>query len=262
MLETATIAARQAGQRAMEELHSVHTSFKNGNEIVTQADPICQKIIIDRIREVYPKHGFIAEEGDDGNLLSIPPQSKEHLWWVIDPIDGTNNFANGILCFSVSIAAMLDGVPVLGVIFEPATDAMYTAALGMDALLNGSRITINDDPVGPFANFGVDGHTHPLVDAGKQKIMSQTRYRCLGSTAIHMAYVAKGAMIGMVTPSAKLWDIAAGIILVERAGGMVTDVQGNSLLDLDLSHYNAEQFQTLATNQKIHNQVLGIFAEK
>ena len=262
MLETAIVAARLAGQRAMEEINYLKVSVKGGTELVTQADMRCQEIIIDRIKETYPDHGFIAEEGEDGNLLSIPPQSEKRIWWVIDPIDGTNNFANGILCFSVSIAAMLDGVPVLGVIFEPATDAMYTAALSTDALLNGSRITINDDPIGPFANFGVDGHPHPLVDAGKEKIMSQTRYRCLGSTAIHMAYVAKGAMIGMVTPAAKLWYIAAGVILVERAGGIVTDIQGNSLLGLDLAHYNAEQFQTLATNQEIHTQVLGIFAEK
>ncbi len=262
MLETAIAAARLAGQRAMEELRYVHTSIKNGNEIVTQADPICQKIIIDRIRETYPEHGFIGEEGDDGDLLSIPPQSGKPIWWVIDPIDGTNNFANGILCFSVSIAAMLDGIPILGVIFEPATDSMYTAAVDMDALLNGSRITVNQDEISKFANFGVDSHPHPSVDAGKQKIMTQTRYRCLGSTALHMAYVAKGAMIGTVTPAAKLWDIAAGIILVERAGGMVTDAKGNPLLPVDLGNYRAEQFQTLATNQKIHSRVLEIFAKK
>jgi 3'(2'), 5'-bisphosphate nucleotidase len=74
--------------------------------------------------------------------------------------------------------------------------------------------------------------------------------------------VARGAMIGMVTPSAKLWDIAAGIILIERAGGIVTDVHGKPLLSVDLENYNAEQFPTLATNSKIHDQVLELFAEK
>lgn len=262
MLETAVVAARLAGQRAMEELRYIHTSVKNGRELVTQADPICQKIIIDRIRETYPEHGFIAEEEKNGDLLSIPPRSGAPIWWVIDPIDGTNNFANGMLCFSVSIAAMLDGYPILGVIFEPATDAMYTAALDMDAALNGSRITVNEAEINRFASFGVDSHPLESIETGKQQIMTQTRYRCLGSTAMHMAYVAKGAMIGMVTPGAKLWDIAAGIILVERAGGIVTNVQGGPLLPVDLEKYNAEQLLTLATNRKIHSQVLEILAKK
>jgi len=261
MLETAVVAARLAGQRAMEEMRYTHTSIKNGEELVTQADPICQNIIIDRIREAYPEHGFIAEESDDGNMLSIPPRSGRPIWWIIDPIDGTNNFANGILCFTVSIAAMLDGVPILGVIFEPATDSMYTAAMDMDALLNGSRITVNEETVSAFASFGVDSHPHPSIDAGKQKIMGHTRYRCLGSTALHMAYVAKGAMIGMVAPATKLWDIAAGMILIERAGGKVTDTAGNPLVPVDVKNYRAELLSTLATNQKIHNPVLEIFTE-
>ena len=261
MLETAVVAARLAGQRAMEELRHVHTTVKNGKELVTQADPICQKIIIDRIRETYPEHGFIGEEGKDGGLLSIPPRSGPPIWWVIDPIDGTNNFANGMLCFSVSIAAMLDGAPVLGVIFEPATDSMYTTALDTDALLNGSRITVNENEIDRFSSFGVDSHPLASIETGKQKIMRQTRYRCLGSTALHMAYVARGAMIGMVTPGAKLWDIAAGIILIERAGGIVTDVQGNPFLPVDLENYNAEQFSILATNQKIHSRALETFSQ-
>ena len=262
MLETAIVAARLAGQRAMEELRYIHKTIKNGRELVTQADPICQKIIIDRIRETYPEHGFVAEEGEEGNLLHIPPRSGTPIWWIIDPIDGTNNFANGMLCFSVSIAAMLDGKLILGVIFEPSTDAMYTAALDMDALLNGSRITVSGDEIDRFTSFGVDSHPLESIETGKQKIMRQTRYRCLGSTALHMAYVAKGAMIGMVTPAAKLWDIAAGIILVERAGGIVTDVQGELLMPVDVENYAAEQFQTLATNHKIHSQTLEIFSQK
>lgn len=262
MLETAVVAARLAGQRAMEELRYVHTTVKNGKELVTQADPVCQEIIIDRIRETYPEHGFIGEEGDDGNLLNIPPRSGAPIWWVIDPIDGTNNYAKGMLCFSVSIAAMLEGVPVLGVIFEPSTDSMYTAALDMDAMLNGSRITVNDDNIDRFASFGVDSHPLPSIEVGKQEIMAQTRYRCLGSTALHMAYVAKGAMIGMVSPAAKLWDIAAGIVLIERAGGIVTNVQGKPLLPMELTNYKAEELPTLATNQKIHGRTLELFSQK
>ncbi|MEN8127532.1 MAG: inositol monophosphatase [Planctomycetota bacterium] len=262
MLETAVVAARLAGQRAMEELRYIRKDIKNGNEVVTQADPICQKLIIDRIRENFPDHGFLAEEGTEGNCFRIPPRSQESIWWVIDPIDGTNNFANGLLCFSVSIAAMHEGKPIVGVIFDPTTDSMYTAALDMDALLNGSRINVSEDEISPFASFGVDSHLHPSVDAGKQKIMTQTRFRCLGSTALHMAYVAKGAMIGMVTPAAKLWDIAAGAILIERAGGVVTNLEGVCPFPLDIEAYNADLIPLLTTSKKAHSQICEIFIEK
>lgn len=262
MLETAVVAARLAGQRAMEELGYIKRTVKNGNEIVTQADPICQKLIIDRIRERFPDHGFIAEEGDNGGMLHIPPRAGESIWWVIDPIDGTNNFANGILCFSVSIAVMYEGKPIIGVIFDPATDSMYTAAEDMDAQLNGSRITVNQDPVEAFSNFGVDSHLHPSVDAGKQKVMSQTRFRCLGSTALHLAYVAKGSMIGAVTAGAKLWDFAAGAIIVARAGGISCTPDGDSVLPVDLNSYDGSPVALLATSQKVNKQILEMFGGK
>ena len=262
MLETAVVAARLAGQRAMEELRYIRKSLKNNSEMLTQADPICQKIIIDRIRETYPDHGFIAEEGKDGQLLRIPPRGDQSFWWVIDPIDGTNNFANSLLCFCVSIAVMLDGQPILGVIFDPATDSMITGAQDMDAQLNSSRITVSEDDIGPYASFAVDSHLNARTNHGAAQIMGQTRFRSLGATALHLAYVAKGSLIGMVATSAKLWDIAAGTIIIERAGGIVTDIDGNKIFPVSLENYNSEYFGILATNKKIHDRTVKIFAEK
>jgi myo-inositol-1(or 4)-monophosphatase len=262
MLETAVVAARLAGQRAMEELRYIKKTIKNGNEMVTQADPICQKLIIDRIRETFPDHGFLAEEGPDGSLLRVNPRMGESIWWVVDPIDGTNNFANGLLCFSVAIAAIFEGEPIVGVIFDPATDSMYTAAHDMDAQLNSSRIIVSEDEIGPFASFGVDSHAHPSIDAGKQKMMTQTRYRCLGSTAMHLAYVAKGAMIGTVTAGVKLWDYAAGALLIERAGGIFTDIDGNSPFPIDMETYEPGPLPVLGTSKRTHQKILEIFREK
>lgn len=262
MLETAVVAARLAGQRSMEELRFVRKSRKSNNELVTQADPICQKIIIDCIRENYPDHGFLCEEGPNGQLYRIAPRGDEAVWWIIDPIDGTNNFANSLLCFCVSIAAMLEGQPLLGVVFDPATDSMYSSAQDMDALLNGSRIVVNDDDIGPFASFAIDSHTHPQTDSAVKQIMQSTRFRCLGSTALHMAYVARGAMIGMVSTSARLWDIAAGAVLVERAGGIVSDLKGNKLFPVNPQTYNMERFSTLAATAKIYPKALELFAAK
>jgi myo-inositol-1(or 4)-monophosphatase len=259
MLETAVVAARLAGQHAMEELRYIRRSIKNDNEIVTQADPACQKIIIDRIRESYPDHGFIAEEGTDGRPVHIPPRGSETIWWVIDPIDGTNNFANNLLCFCVSIAAMVDGRPVVGVIYDPTNDSMFTAAEAMDALFNGSRMTVSEDDISQYTSFGVDSHQNDKTDTGARVMMRETRFRCLGTTALHLAYVAKGAMIGMAATSAKLWDIAAGVILIRQAGGIVTDIYGRDLFPVDMDNYNADYFAILATNKKIHPKAVEIY---
>ncbi len=261
MLETAVVAARLAGQHAMEQLQYLHRSIKNGEELVTQADPECQKIIMDHIRQTYPDHGFIAEEGSEGKLLTICPRTDPGIWWIIDPIDGTNNYANKLMCFCVSIAAMYEGKPILGVIFDPTTDSMYSAAENTDAMLNHSSITVNTDPINKFASFAVDSHASQSTDAGVRQMMEQTRFRCLGSTAMHMAYVAGGAMIGMVTAGAKLWDIAAGVILVERAGGIVTAVNGDSLFPIEPGNYNGQRFPVLAANKTNYSKIVGIFEE-
>lgn len=255
MLETAVVAARLAGQRAMEELGYIRKTFKNDNEIVTQADPICQKLIIDRIRENFPDHGFLAEEGTEGKMLRISPRSDESVWWVIDPIDGTNNFANRLLCFSVSIAAIHNGVPIVGVIFDPTTDSMYTTAQDMDALLNGSRITVNEDPISPFTSFAIDSHFSLDNNPGIRKIMEMTRFRCMGSTAIHLAYVAKGATIGAIGKSGKLWDVAAGILLIERAGGIVSDLQGKNPFPIDPENYDGQPQSLIATSKKVYSEI-------
>ena len=140
MLETAVVAARRAGRHAMEQMNHVQAVKKSENELVTQADAECQRIIIQRIQEAYPDHGFIAEEGEKGKMFKQAPAERRPIWWAIDPIDGTNNFAHGIPVFAVSVAALSEGEPVVGVIFEPATDFLFTAVKGGQAQLNGRPI--------------------------------------------------------------------------------------------------------------------------
>lgn len=261
ILETASEAARLAGQRAMEELSYLRTSIKNQSELVTQADPICQKLIIDRIKSVFPDDGFIAEEGTDGKMLFCPPRPESAVWWVIDPIDGTNNYANGLLCFCVSIAAFYDGMPVAAAIYEPSADCMFTAAQNMDCLLNQSKIRVNQQEISKFASFGIDSQIDPSTNTAATEMMRQTRFRCLGSTAMHLAYVAKGSLVGAVSTSAKLWDIAAGALLIERAGGIITYLDGKPLFPIDLKQYTSGSFQTLASNAKLHSTLLSLFSQ-
>jgi myo-inositol-1(or 4)-monophosphatase len=156
MLETAEVAARLAGQRAMEDSSYIKVSVKGPDQLVTQADTICQQIIIDRIKEAYPDDGFIGEEGPKGEMFKQPPRGSKKVWWVIDPIDGTTNFAKGMLLFTVSVAAMYEGEPVVGVIYDPATDSMFTAVKGGEARLNNRRINTGDDNFDNFSSIGTD----------------------------------------------------------------------------------------------------------
>jgi myo-inositol-1(or 4)-monophosphatase len=259
MLEVATVAARLGGQRAIEELKYIKTSIKNGNEIVTQADTICQQVIMDRIKENYPDHGFIAEEGTDGGMLRWEPRGAEKIWWVIDPIDGSNNFSHRLLCFCVSIAVFHENQPIVGVIFDPATESMYTAVQGMEAQLNSSRIRASDEDISEFVSIGIDSHYTADMEKGIGDIAKQTRFRNLGTTALHMAYVASGAMVGMVSTVTKIWDIAAGAVIVESAGGMLTDIGGAKLFPIDLAKYGGEEYRILAANKKTHEKIAKMF---
>ena len=256
LLETAIVAARLAGQHAMEELNFIKASIKNDNEMVTQADIQCQRIIIDRIKETYPDHGFIAEEGTDGGIFKQPPRSADAIWWVIDPIDGTNNFAHKMLFFTVSIAVMHEGEPIVGVIFEPATDSMFTAVKGDDAQLNARRITASDDGITAFSSIGLDSHFDDGVPKWACEIMQRTRFRNLGTTALQLAYVAKDSLVATIVTCPKLWDIAAGAVIDQAAGALFTDWQGNKIFPVELENYDGGTFQTLAANKKVHSELI------
>jgi myo-inositol-1(or 4)-monophosphatase len=256
LLETAIVAARLAGQRAMEEIEFVKVSIKNGSELVTQADTHCQKIIIDRIKENYPDHGFIAEEGMEGKIFKQPPRGNEKLWWIIDPIDGTNNFAHRILFFSVSIAVIYEGEPVVGVVFEPATDSMFTAVKGGEAQLNGRRITTSEEDIDKFSSVGLESHFDNGVPNWVVEMIQRTRFRNLGTTAIQLAYVAKGSFAATIVNTPKLWDIAAGILIAKTAGAVITDWQGKKVLPVDLDSYDGQKFPLIAANKKAHPQII------
>ena len=262
MLETAIAAARLAGQRAMEELRFIKVSIKNDSELVTQADAQCQQIIINRIKETYPDHGFIAEEGDEGRIFKQPPQGDGLLWWVIDPIDGTNNFAHRMLLFTVSIAVIHKGEPIVGVIFEPATDSMFTAVKGGEAQLNGRRITAGEETMNAFSSVGLDSHFDDGVPGWACEIMQRTRFRNLGTTALELAYVAKGSLIALIVNRPKLWDIAAGALIAEAAGAIVSDWQGGKIFPVDLDSYQGQKFQTIAANKKVHAELLQLIKSK
>lgn len=256
MLETAIVAARLAGQRAMEEISYIKVSVKSPDQLVTQADIMCQKIIIDRIKETYPDDGFIAEEGPDGKLYKQPPRGDRQIWWAIDPIDGTTNFSKGMLLFTVAIAAIYQGQPIVGVIYDPATDSMYTALKGEEARLDNRRIIVSEDGLNNFSSIGTDSFFDGGVPEWLIKMMKVARSRTLGSSCIQLAYLAKGSMVGVVFVRPKIWDIAAGVVIAESAGAIVSDWKGNKLFPLDCDKYQGQELPTLAANKKVYNEML------
>jgi myo-inositol-1(or 4)-monophosphatase len=258
ILETAVVAARLAGQHALEQMNYLKVMKKNESELVTQADMECQKIIIRRIQETYPDHGFIAEEGEKGRMFKRAPRGEPAIWWAIDPIDGTNNFAHGIPVFTVSIAALSEGEPVVGVVFQPATESMFTAVKGEEAQLNDRRIGAGEDEIGPLTSVGLDSHFEGDLPAWASDLIRRSRFRNFGTTALHLAYVARGGLVAALMCTPKLWDIAAGTVIAQTAGAMVTDWNGREIFPIDLDNYDGQAFRVLAANKKTHPCLLQI----
>lgn len=262
ILETAIVAARLAGQHAMEQMGHVQAIKKSESELVTQADSQCQKIIIQRIRETYPDHGFIAEEGEKGRPFKRPPMGEPAIWWAIDPIDGTNNFAHGIPIFAVSVAAMYEGEPIAGVIFHPAAEAMFTAVKGGEAQLDGRRIVAGEDEIGPVTSVGLDSHFGDHLPPWVVDLIRRSRFRNFGTTALHLAYVARGGLVASVMCTPKLWDIAAGVVIAQAAGAVITDWDGGKIFPIDLDAYEGQTFPVVAANGKTHPSLLKTLREQ
>lgn len=255
ILETAIVSARLAGQRAMELMSYTHSTVKSSEELVTEADKQCQDIVISRIKESFSDHGFLGEESDDGNLLKIQPRGED-VWWIIDPIDGTNNYAHKVPMFAVSIGVIAEKKPVAGVIFQPATDAMFTASINSEAQLNNSRITCGDEKISKYAQIGIDGHFQDKIPGWQNKIMLISRFRNFGTTAMQLAYVACGGLVATAGHYGKLWDIAAGLAILKQSGAVVTDWQGEAMEEFDVANYNREKYEILAANPKAHMPML------
>jgi myo-inositol-1(or 4)-monophosphatase len=261
ILDVAIAGARQAGQEALSKVGSTKTTIKNDSELVTETDRRCQEMIIDRIHSAFPEHGFIAEEGDEGRLFRQFPKDPEGIWWVIDPIDGTNNFAHGMPQFSVSIGAMQHGHPLAGVIYHPATDTLYTALKNGPSRENNLPIQAPNRPLNEYANIGLDSHFGDTVPDWICHIMTQFRYRNLGTTALHLAYVAKGGYAAMIACTPKLWDIAAGALIAQNAGAVVTDWQGKPIWPHDLGAYQGQALSVVVGAPEAHREIIALIKD-
>jgi len=231
MLTVALNAARKAAQiveQAIDRLDKVVVETKTRNDFVTQVDIKAEKEIIYHLRKAYPEHTIIAEESGEDVV------GESDYKWIIDPLDGTTNFIHGIPHFAVSIACVYKGRIEHAVIIDPIKREEFTASRGRGAQLNGRRLRVSDlkGLEGALIGTGLpfNGYAFEHIDAYLKclkEVAGQTAgIRRPGAAALDLAYVAAGRFDGFWEIGLKPWDIAAGILLVKEAGGMLADFKG------------------------------------
>ncbi len=235
LLNVMVQAALKAGKslaRDFGEVQNLQVSVKGPSDFVSQADLKAEKIVRDELMKARPTYGFLGEEG--GEEIGTDGAHR----WIVDPLDGTTNFLHGIPQFAVSIGLERSGEIVAGVIFNPATDELYTAERGGGAFLNDRRIRVaarkqlSDSVVCcGVPHLGRGNHGRFLVEL--RHVMGETAgVRRMGAAALDLAYVAAGRFDGFWEAELSPWDIAAGIVLIREAGGFVSDMGGaNSMFE-------------------------------
>ncbi|MCO6503889.1 MAG: inositol monophosphatase [Snodgrassella sp.] len=255
ILTTAWKAARKAGQmmhRASSNLTNIKVENKAANDFVSEVDREAERIIINTIQEVYPYHSILSEEtgfwGDD----------KAEYQWIIDPLDGTTNFLHGHKQYAISMALLHKGVLAEALVYAPEQNDLYVASRGQGALLNDKRIRVSNRVEMQRCLIGTG---FPVVDQSimdtylailKDVLAKTAGARREGSAALDLCNVACGRVDGFFEFNLKPWDIAGGALIVQEAGGMVTDMQGEQTW-LDTGNI-------VAANPKILAQILQILS--
>jgi myo-inositol-1(or 4)-monophosphatase len=250
-------AARKAGRgliRDFGELENLQISKKGPADFVSTADSRTERILVEELTRARPGYGFLVEEGG-----AIEGRDKTHRF-IIDPIDGTTNFLHGIPQFAISIGLEREDQLVSALIFNPVTDEMYLAEKGHGAYLNDRRLRVaarhnlSDILVASGAPFlGKDGRDVFLAELNGI-IGATAGMRRFGSAALDLAWVASGRFDAFWERNLKPWDIAAGILIVREAGGVVSDMDGRESM-MDCGHI-------LATNDALHRPLLDLLRGK
>lgn len=218
-------AASLSGRILRDRLHtSKDIRFKGRADIVTDVDLAAEKAVLELVREEYPGFGILAEE-------SQPLESDSPYTWVVDPLDGTRNYAQGIPHFCTVIALAYENRPVVGVTYDPVREELFTAERGKGAFLNGERFTVSSNQELSQSllccDLGyVDEKAGLAIDLIRSLWPNMLSLRLMGSAALGVAYAAAGRVDLYFHHSLSPWDIAAGLVLVQEAGGIIVDKQG------------------------------------
>lgn len=257
-LESVKQVAVRAAYRAGKALNNhfgnlTKVSKKGAIDLVTAADLESEQTIVETIRETFPKHAILAEES--GEL-----KGSDEGRWIIDPLDGTTNFAHNLGIYSVSIAFMHNDDIVVGIVFNPTNGELFTAIRGQGALLNGHPIhvstttTVVDSLLVTGFPYTVSSMAADLMARFTQCLTAAQGIRRLGSAALDLCYVACGRFDGFWEENLKPWDTAAGVLIAREAGGLVTDFTSTP--------FNINEKQILASNGHIHQEMVTLLALK
>ena len=250
--ECAVKIAREAGVFLKNKLNSVHTiDYKGEINLVTEVDKISEEMITSKINTLFPDHDILSEEFTDIDRGS-------DFRWIIDPLDGTTNYAHGYPFFCVSIALERLNTVIVGIVYDPMLDEMFVAEKGKGAFLNDREIHVSNTR-GIIKSLLATGFPYDIREDSdnnlnyfNKMILSAQAIRRAGSAALDLAYVTAGRFDGFWELKLNPWDIAAGWLLVEEAGGIVTDMGGND--------YYLESPSILASNGRIHKEMMAVLA--
>ena len=248
--ECALEIAREAGIFIKNRLTSIHTiDYKGEIDLVTEVDKISEDMITSKINTLFPDHDILSEE-----FTHI--ETGSDFRWIIDPLDGTTNYAHGFPFFCVSIALERLHTMVLGIVYDPMLDEIFVAEKGNGAFLNDREIHVSNT-CGIIKSLLATGFPYDIREEGSNNlnyfnkmILKAQAVRRAGSAALELAYVAAGRFDGFWELKLHPWDIAAGWLLVEEAGGIVTDLGGNN--------YYLESPSILASNGRIHEEMMSV----
>jgi len=249
-LQVAVEAARAAGRILKERADSVgEIEYKGEIDPVTEIDLLCEKAVIDRIQKTFPNHAFLAEESGDTE------GDVDHLW-IIDPLDGTVNYAHGYPAYCVSIGYQCKGEVAVGVVYNPCLDELFIAERGQGATLNGKPIAVS--PIADLKQsllatgfpYDINESSDNNLDNFQKFITACQAIRRPGSAALDLCYTAMGRFEGFWEMKLHPWDYAAGWLLIEEAGGKVTRFDGSPFQMGDRS--------VLASNGYIHQSMVDV----
>jgi len=254
LLSTAIEAVLEAGRIQLSYFRSgVRIDKKGAIDIVTEADVAVERMFRALMAERFPGHAVVAEEMGQGGAEGATHE------WVFDPIDGTTNFAHGIPFFCASLALEVNGVAEVAAIYEPSRRELYTAERGVGAWLNGEPLTVSS--TGALIDAVVcTGFPYSVVEEREAPVALFGRFlgvsravRRFGSAALDLAYVAAGRLDGFYETSLNRWDIAAGALLVEEAGGTVSSYRGGA--------FSAQSGEILASNGRLHEAMKAVIQD-
>jgi myo-inositol-1(or 4)-monophosphatase len=258
MLNLAVRLSCEATTRIREFSADIDVQRKPDDSVVTRTDHALQSHMVTEIQRSFPGHAIVAEE-TRVDTARLDPRASRFVW-VIDPLDGTRNYAVGFPCFATSIAVLEQGRPLVGVVREHNTGRTYAAIAGRGATVDGGPLVRRESPVSHDHLVGISSTKDDVTVRTLQALVPTKGLilRNLGSAAMHLALVADGGLRAAFGVKAKIWDLAAGAVLVSETGGVLTDLDGQPITPFDLSAEPDRDLPFLCGCPAIHARVLSL----